>query len=96
MLIDKKVSYSFSEDKLLIKKKYANKPYVANVKQMKDMGIDGFGENKLVGRIPMHLMADWIKEAGLEWSDTEAVRDMMRKKLLSGDFDKIRPWEGTF
>ena len=44
----------------------------------------------------MHLVAQWIKEAGLEWSDKQATQDLIRKKMLSGDFDKFRIWKGTY
>jgi len=94
MKIGEKVG--FDDGKIIVQKRFANDPYIEQVKQLKDQGIDGFGENKLVGRIPVHLLAEWIKEAGLKWDDTQAVSDMMRKRLLSGDFDKLRVWEGTF
>ena len=96
MLIDQKVAFDEMAKKIIVKKTHANAPYVNQVAQMKKMGIDGFGENKLVGRVPMHMLAQWIKEAGLDWSDNEAIRQVIRRKLLSGEFDKLRPWEGTF
>lgn len=49
-----------------------------------------------VGHIPQSLMAIWIKEAGLQWSDTEAVADLVRKKLLSGEYANLRPVEKSF
>jgi len=38
----------------------------------------------------------WCDEEGIKWSDIEARRDVMKKKILSGDFDKLRVWKGTF
>lgn len=49
-----------------------------------------------VGHIPMELMAIWIKEAGLKWEDTQAVSDLVRKKLLSGEYANLRPHQGSF
>lgn len=49
-----------------------------------------------VGHVPQSLMAIWIKDAGLSWSDHEAVKDLVRKKLLSGEFANLRPIEKSF
>lgn len=49
-----------------------------------------------VGHIPREMIAIWIKEAGLSWDDTDAVRDMVKRKLLSGEFNNLRPHQGTF
>ena len=49
-----------------------------------------------VGHIPQELLGIWIKEAGLTWDDTEAVKDLIKKKLLSGDFANLRPHQGTY
>jgi hypothetical protein len=44
----------------------------------------------------MPLVNEWIKEAGLTWDDGDAVQDMLNRKLLSGEYSKLRAWEGTF
>jgi len=54
------------------------------------------GENRLVGTIPMHVIQTWCKEAGIKWSDLEARKEIVRKNILSGEFDKLRVWKGTF
>ena len=54
------------------------------------------GENRLVGTIPMHVIQTWCKEAGIKWSDLEARKEVVRKNILSGEFDKLRVWKGTF
>jgi hypothetical protein len=38
----------------------------------------------------------WCDEAGIKWSDTQAKKEIIRKKMLSGEFDKLRVWKGTF
>mgnify|MGYP000692907870 CR=1 FL=1 len=85
-----------SETEFTVRQTFANDPYLKDVQQLRDAGVGVSGESRLVGRIPMHIVAEWIKEAGLEWSDTEAVQDLMRRKLLSGEFDAFRVWEGRF
>jgi len=49
-----------------------------------------------VGTIPIHIVKMWCDEAGIKWSDTQAKKEIIRKKMLSGDFDKLRVWKGTF
>lgn len=96
MRLGRRVRYDHTEGKIVVQTTWDPTPTLNSVDELRHRGIDGFGENKLVGRIPMDLMHEWIKEAGLKWDDREAVQDMMRRKLLSGEFDKLRPWKGTF
>lgn len=49
-----------------------------------------------VGHIPREMIAIWIKEAGLRWDDTAAVRDLVKRKLLSGEYNNLRPHTGSF
>ena len=53
------------------------------------------GESRLAGEIPLHIVETWAKEAGIKWDDP-AMKDVIKRKLLSGDFDKFRVWKGTF
>ena len=71
-------------------------PVLENVAALKSSGIIGSKDKKHVARIPSALLEVWVKEAGLRFDDHEAVRDLMLKKILSGDYPKLRPWEGTF
>lgn len=65
------------------------------VKMLRDMGPRKDGDWH-VARIPMEVLGLWIKDAGLTWDDKEAVQDMIKKKLLSGEVNKFRPHEGNF
>lgn len=53
-------------------------------------------ENWHVARIPAHLLEKWAKEAGLRFDDREAVRDLIKRKLLDGENAHLRVHEGTF
>lgn len=53
-------------------------------------------EARHVARIDKRLLDKWISEAGLKPHDTEAIRDMVDKKLMNGEFSKLRVWEGTY
>ena len=86
----------FEDDKLVIKSRHDVNPILDRVRQLRDQNIDGLGENKLVGSIPMPLVAAWVKEAGLLWDDTQAVRDLIKRKIQSGEFSKFRVWEGKY
>ena len=85
-----------TETGIEIHKKYDNNVYLDEVKEMRKQGVGMTGENRLVGRIPMHLVSQWVKEAGIKWSDTEAKKDLIHKKMLSGEFNAFRVWKGTY
>jgi len=42
------------------------------------------------------LLSVWLKEAGVSWSDTGAVKEVIKRKLLSNEFKDLRVWEGTY
>jgi hypothetical protein len=44
----------------------------------------------------MIVLTQWMKEAGKRRDDTEAMQDVIRKKLLDGEFNKFRVHEGNF
>jgi len=96
MKIGEKIHHEDNGQTLVVEKIYDNEPYLDEVKAIKDSGLGQTGEKRLVGRIPLHILSQWIKEAGLRWDDHDAVRDVIKRKMLSGDFDKLRVWEGTY
>ena len=57
---------------------------------------NGIEIRKQFDRIPVHLVAEWVKEAGIAWSDNEAKKDLIHKKMLSGEFDDFRVWKGKY
>lgn len=83
-------------DTLTVETVYDNEPTLNQVKQIKDAGLGQKGDNRLVGRIPMHILSQWLKEAGVDWSDRGAAQEVIKRKMLSGDFAKFRVWEGTY
>ena len=94
MLIKEKIIPT--EKGIEIHKQYDNNVYLDEIRQIRDQGVGMTGENRLVGRLPVHLVAQWMKEAGLSWSDTEAKKDLIHKKMLSGEFDAFRVWKGKY
>lgn len=80
-----------------VKKSYDNGDVLNLAKTYRDYGApEPMSDSKLVGVLPMNIIAEWIKEAGLDWSDTEACGEVVKKKMLSGEFDKLRVWEGRY
>ena len=89
-----KDEFHIQDDQIIHAKTFDIEPTLNSVKELsEEKRTDG---NWHVGRIPMELLGMWIREAGLTWDDTEAVSDMVRKKLLSGDYALLRPHQGSF
>lgn len=65
-------------------------------KLMKEAPAQPLSDSWHVGTIPMIVLEQWLKEAGVKWDDRPACQDVIRKKLLSGDFSKFRVKEGRF
>jgi len=45
---------------------------------------------------PIFLIKQWCDEMGIKWGDIEARKEVVKKKILSGEFDKLRVWKGTY
>jgi len=87
---------SEDDSKIIVKKTFDPTPSLQQVRTLKDAGAMGTSDNKLVARVPTWLINEWCKEAGVAWHDAEARREVVTKKLLSGDAAAFRVWEGTY
>lgn len=96
MKIGEKIKYDHVDDKLIVQKTYDYSSTLRDVAEMKKQGLGQTGESRLVGRIPTSIINEWIKEAGLKWTDTDAVKDVIRRKMLSGEFSRFRVWDGSY
>jgi hypothetical protein len=90
------VHYDSDGRTFTVQRQYDVNPTLEQAKIIRDSGAGVTGENRLVGRIPMVMVDQWMKEAGVAHNDNEARKEIIRKKMLSGDFDKFRVWGGTF
>ena len=79
----------------VVQQKFNTEPYLNRVEKIRELNGGILGESRLAGEIPLHIVETWAKEAGIKWSDP-AMKDVIKRKLLSGDFDKFRVWKGTF
>ena len=71
-------------------------PVLNLVKARKSAGMLGDSEKRHVGTVPFALLETWIREAGVRFDDTEAVKEVLHRKLQSGEFAALRVWEGTY
>ena len=96
MKLGEKVLYDHTEDKVVVQKTHDVNPEMHRAQMLREAGAGQNGEHRLVGTIPLNLIAEWCKEAGVKWNDTQARQDVVKRKILSGDFDKFRVWKGTY
>lgn len=99
MKILERMVFDQTENKIIHHRKFLNDPYITQAKQLRDAGADHLAANKdckLVGRIPMHLITEWISEAGLKWSDTQACKELIHKKMLDPEYAHLRVWQGRY
>lgn len=90
-------SYKFEDDKLIIKKTHDANEMLKDVEHARQHSDNSFGSDyKHVGNVDMALLNVWLKEAGVQWTDTQAVKDVLKRKLMSNEFNKLRVWEGSY
>ena len=89
--------YSFEGDNLVIKKTFDASHMLNDAKHARETTQNSFGSDyKHVGNVDMGLLSIWLKEAGVSWEDTEAVKDVIKKNMMSNEFQALRVWEGKW
>jgi len=96
MKIGEKVFVDNTEDKLIVQKTFDVTPELGRAEMLRKAGVGMKGESRLVGTIPLHMISEWCKEAGVKWDDIEARKEVVKRKILSGEFDKFRVWNGRY
>ena len=85
------------DDKLIIKKTHDATAALKDAAHAREVTDNGFGSDyKHVGNVDMAMLGIWLKEAGVAWTDTQAVKDVLKKKLMSNEFRNLRVWEGNY
>lgn len=82
--------------KFVIQHTYDFTPILDQAAAMRSAGDGRVGESRHVARIPIELMREWCKEAGVAWSDIEGRKEVVKRKLLSGENSQFRVWNGTY
>ncbi len=90
-------SYKFEDDTLIIKNTHDANDMLKDVEHARQHSDNSFGSDyKHVGNVDMALLSVWLKEAGVKWTDTQAVKDVLKRKLMSNEFRDLRVWEGNY
>ena len=87
---------SFEHDHMVIKQRHDVSQALKDAQVARDAGVGMSGENRLAGFLDGAILASWLKEAGVAWSDTEAAKEVVKRKMMSGEFAKFRVWEGSY
>ena len=89
-------------DNLIIESSHDVSPVLRKMEQVRQEGTvrTKNGETsdvRFVGRIPMVMIENWCQEAGVKWGDVHARAEVVKRKILSGEFDKLRSdWKGRY
>ena len=88
---------TFDGDKMIIKKTYDATAALNDAAHAREVSPNSFASDyKHVGNVDMALVNIWLKEAGVQWHDTQAVKDVIKRKLMSNEYQALRVWEGTW
>jgi len=89
--------FSFEDDKLLIKKTFDASHMLNDAQHARETTQNSFGSDyKHVGNVDLGLLGIWLKEAGVSWEDTEAMKEVIKRKMMSNEFSALRVWEGSY
>lgn len=88
---------SFEDGKLIIKKTFDASHMLNDAKHAREVTQNRFASDyKHVGNVDLGLVGVWLKEAGVSWEDTEAMKEVIKRKLMSNEFSALRVWEGSY
>ena len=81
---------------LIVKNTHSADAALSAVRNARDTGAMQAGEMRHVGRVPGALIANWLRDAGVKWNDIAARDEVIKRKMLSGEFAAFRNWEGSY
>ena len=100
MTLSTKISESITfnaDDQSVIKKTHDASAMLQDAAYAREHAPNAFASDyKHVGNVDMALLNIWLKEAGVQWTDTQAVKDVIKRKLMSNEFSQLRVWEGRW
>ena len=83
-------------NKLIVEEIFNPTPTLDLAKRLRSAGgEDQRGEHRLIGVIPMEMLEIWAMEAGVKYNDP-AMKEIVKRKMLSGEFANLRVWGGTY
>ena len=88
---------TFNDDQMIIKQTHDATQMLKDAQYARERTENSFGSDyKHVGNVDMALVNVWLKEAGVAWTDTQAVKDVIKRKLMSNEYSGLRVWEGKW
>jgi len=86
----------FMQDgKLVVQETHDPTPTLQLAADLRSSGNQAGRESKLVAVIPAWMQEMWATEAGVKWGTPE-FKEVMKRKILSGEYARLRVWEGTY
>ncbi len=93
--IDQKIT--FEGDDMVIRNTYDATAALQDAAYARENSANSFGSDyKHVGNIDPSMVTNWLKQAGVSWSDTQGVEDVIKRNLQNGEFAKLRAWDGKW
>lgn len=87
----------WEDDRMVVKTTVDANGMINDAAYSREVAPSVFGsDHKHVGNVDVVKVHEWLKEAGVEWHDTHAVQEVIKKKLISGEYSKLRNWGGTW
>ena len=77
-------------DKVHVHRSQECQPILDSAAALRSNGLTGSSDFRHVGRIPFVVLEMWLNESGVVFSDTNAVKEVIRKNLQSGNFSRLR------
>lgn len=88
---------TFNDDQMIIKQTHDATQMLKDAQYARERTENSFGSDyKHVGNVDMAMLNIWLKEAGVAWTDTQAVKDVIKRKLMSNEYSSLRVWEGKY
>lgn len=80
------------DDRIVHHRVHDVEPALERAKALRDVPVKNLpmSESRLVASVPMFVVSMWLQEAGVQWSDIEAAREVVKRKLMSGDASAFR------
>ena len=92
-----KETITFEDDKMIIKSTFDGSQMLKDAEYARQHTENAFAsDKKYVGHVDMGLVNIWLKEAGVSWTDTHAMKEIVKRKLMSNEFQDLRVWRGTY
>ena len=88
---------TFDGDQMIIKRTFDASGMIQDAEYARQTSPNAIGSDyKHIGNIEPALVTNWLREAGVDWSDTHAVQEVIKVKLMDGEFAKLRIWGGSW